>query len=205
MTEVLMACVVYGENGFALTQRAITLATESDAPLHVLIFDSFSDDHDGDRLLELPILEQMAGAARGTVRHVRAQPDQMVEAIRRHAREVAATQILIGERQDGAILRAFGWTTAEEIMRAVPEADLHIVPVSRSQDPEWPYEPAVPATLTTDTAGTILRYGKPGDGIPGLFMRERETDFDNGVFLYERDGQVGEAAIVRGRSDDRLP
>jgi two-component system sensor histidine kinase KdpD len=205
VTEVMLVCIVYGENGFALAHRAIALAGESSARLHLLIFDPRSDDYDGDRLLELPVFEEMAAGVGGTVRHVRAPSDQLVACVRDNARAVGATQVVIGQRHDGALLRALGWSTVEEIMRAVPDADLHIVPVARARDPEWPYEPAVPATLVTGTAGMFLRFGDSVSGTHGLFVRERETDFDNGVFLHERDGQVAEVSIMRGRADRETP
>lgn len=200
MAETILACVLYGEDGREVVARAVELTGALHAKLHVLIYDTRSQEHEDDYLLDVSMCRQLVADVDGRLRHTRGPVNRVVPTIAAVAAEVGATQVLIGHHRQSAMTRIFGLPIVEAILKSVPTADVHITRRStRSADYEYEYEPAVAARLVDGKDGRRTLLLEPGTGgVAGWFIRELDTDFDTGFFVYEEDDRTREIRIRDG-------
>lgn len=209
LKESIVVCVVYGEHGVRLFDRAAGLAHKLDAVLTLVVLDPRSEDFDGDRLLDMPLFEELVERAGGTLRHVRRPVAELVPVLTEIGREVNATQIVMAERAESMWNMMFDSTFVESVLRAVPSADLHLVSELNARDEdEWDYEAAVHAYLAPrGKDDAIIRFGDtPPGALEGLFCRRSDTDFTTGIFVFHQEGHLHGLPVHDGRIDlDTLP
>jgi two-component system sensor histidine kinase KdpD len=201
--ERILICLESPVNGTALIERAHRVATRG-AVLHLLVFDARDDDHLHERNFERQLFAELAAAISATTTYATRENGTLLDCIAAVSARFSPTQIVIGEQADSLWGYLTEGSLTEELLRRIPGADLHIVPAARSNESEnWPYESGQRAHLEpTSDGGYTLRTGdhrtrSPG-AIQGMYFRHRDTDFDNGIFIYHHDGQLQRATIDRG-------
>ncbi|WP_094637995.1 hypothetical protein [Rhodococcoides fascians] len=207
--ESIVVCVVYGEHGVRLFDRAAGLAQKLDAVLTLVVLDPRSEDFDGDRLLDIPLFEELVERAGGILHHVRRPVEELVPVLTEIGSRVNATQIVMAQRAESMWSMMFESTFVESLLRAVPSADLHLVSEANARDDdEWDYEPAVHAYLAPrNMDDAVIRFGDaPPGALEGLFCRRSDTDFTTGIFVLHQEGQVHGLPVQGGHIDlDTMP
>ncbi|EOM76722.1 universal stress protein UspA [Rhodococcus rhodnii] len=206
MAERILVCVNYGHTGLRLIGRGTELARESNAALHVLVFDSLHEEYSNDRRLDIEQFEAVARGAGAGFAHVRGRGHDITTTIRRAAEDFGATQIVIGQRVESVWTTLLGGSIVDALLEEIPTADLHVVPAQRVEEhDEWEYEagaraylcrgPGEDYVLSYDDGGPASADSRP---ISGIFFKDLQTDFDHGIFVFPQGGRVREVTVTDG-------
>lgn len=201
-SERILVCVNYGHHGARLIKRGASIAKQLRCPLFVLVFDSLpEEDYKNDKEVDMSIFQELADDYNAKLIIEKSHAHDITEVIKKTAADVYATQIMIGQRVESLWTNLIGGSVIDILLHDVPDADVHVIPKSRADEPEdWDFERGVQAYLLQQTDGTYqLSFNHSEDvDYEGIFFKHLNTDFNNGVFAFHHDHKVYEVRVKDG-------
>jgi len=202
MAENILVCVNYGHHGARLIKRGSELAKTTEANLYILVFDSLpQDDYKNDREVDMSIFKEMAADYGAELIVEESHAHNITKVIKRIAKEIDATQIVIGQRVENLWTALIGGSIIDILLHDIPSADLHVVPKPRADEEEdWNFERGITAYLykNDDHTYTLNFDHKKNCDYEGVFFKYLQTDFNNGLFAFQKDNRVFEVRVNDG-------
>ncbi|MBB6448735.1 two-component system sensor histidine kinase KdpD [Geomicrobium halophilum] len=200
--ERILVCVNYGHHGERLIKRGANIANQLRCPLFVLVFDALpEEEYKHDKEVDMSIFQELADDYNAKLIIEKSHAHDITKIIQKTATNVAATQIMIGQRIESIWTNLIGGSVIDILLHDVPSADIHVVPKSRADEPEdWGFDRGVKGYLYQNTNGTYqLRFdsGKEAD-YEGIFFKHLHTDFNNGIFSFHYENKVYEVRVTGG-------
>jgi len=125
------------------------------------------------------------------------------------ARDNNITQIILGQTAHSRWEQITKGSIINSLVREIPFVDLHIVSVARYiRDEEGLYEKGVRAYLVKDGKQYKLSFNhEKQTEFEGIFFKEVDTDFDNGIFRFMKDAvtlnvQVSDGIVTELKNVD---
>ncbi|WP_263707916.1 adenine nucleotide alpha hydrolase family protein [Shouchella tritolerans] len=122
--EQILVCVHYGHHGSKLIKRVAALASQLNAPLSILVFDSLpEEEYKHDKKMDMSIFKELADEYGADLSVEKSHAYNITNVILNLAKEKQATQIaenLWTTLLDGSII--------DTLLEKAPFADLHVVP-----------------------------------------------------------------------------
>ncbi|SFE50328.1 adenine nucleotide alpha hydrolase family protein [Alteribacillus iranensis] len=198
--ERLLVCVRYGYTGRKLIKRGGHLARKLNADLTILIFDAMPDDEYAyHKEIDIPIFKQLAKEYGAKVIIKKARSFDITRVIAKAAEKEKATQIVIGQVVESVLTNLLGRSIVDVLLKKLPNADLHVVPIERSFGTEFDYDLGTKAYLLEKPDGTYhMTFIDPKHRAAkqGIFFKSLHTDFNNGIFAYHtEDDQIIETRV----------
>lgn len=200
--ESILVCVYYGPNGERLLKRGCKIANMLQAPLYVLTIDPKPfDELDADKVNYIEKWKEFA-QAHPTAQFIMKDNEQrpVSKVIAEVAREHQVTQIILGQTAHSRWEQITKGSIINSLVRDIPFVDLHIVSVARYiRDEEGLYEKGVRAYLFQDGEQYQLSFNHDKDTLyEGIFFKEADTDFDNGIFRFMKDAETLQVLVRDG-------
>lgn len=189
--ESILVCVYYGPNGERLIKRGCAIANLMKSPLYILTIDPKPfDELDPEKLFYIEQWKEYAHS-HATAHFIMKDNDSrpVHKVIAEVARANNITQIILGQTAHSRWEQITKGSIVNSLIREIPFVDLHIVSVARYiRDEEGIYEKGVRAYLLKegDRYKLIFNHEKQTE-FEGIFFREADTDFDNGIFRFMKD------------------
>ncbi|MFB4214137.1 universal stress protein [Shouchella sp. JSM 1781072] len=204
--ENILVCVNYGHNGKKLITRGASLAKQLDASLTILVFDSLPEEEfKNDKDVDMTLFKELANEYEAKLVLEKSHYHDITKVITNKAKEVDASQIIIGQFIESIWAKLIGGSIVNELLEKAPFADLHVVPRERSEETEdWNFERGVHAFLVDDGNGAYdLHFDDlEGQTFEGIFFKHLQTDFNSGIFALTKDGQLLEVRVDDGKVSD---
>lgn len=200
--ESILVCVYYGPNGERLIKRGCKIANMLQAPLYILTIDPKPfDELDAEKIFYIEQWKEFANShesAQFIIKDNESRPVSKV--IAEVARDHNITQIILGQTAHSRWEQITKGSIINSLVRDVPFVDLHIISVARSiRDEEGIYEKGVRAYLIKDGNQYQLSFNHDKDTVyEGIFFKEVNTDFDNGIFRFMRDAETLQVLVTDG-------
>ncbi|GGG13857.1 universal stress protein [Paenibacillus aceti] len=200
--ESILVCVYYGPNGERLIKRGCKIANMLQAPLYILTIDPKPfDELDAEKIFYIEQWKEFANShesAQFIIKDNESRPVSKV--IAEVARDHNITQIILGQTAHSRWEQITKGSIINSLVRDVPFVDLHIISVARSiRDEEGIYEKGVRAYLIKDGDQYQLSFNHDKDTVyEGIFFKEVNTDFDNGIFRFMRDAETLQVLVTDG-------
>ncbi|WP_240374229.1 universal stress protein UspA [Bacillus piscicola] len=189
--ERMLVCVRYGYTGRKLIRRGGHLAKKLGAELTILIFDSMPDDEYAyHKEIDIPMFKQLAEEYGAKVIIKKAKSFEITKVITETAEKMEATQIVIGQVVESVLTTLLGRSIVDAILKKLPNADLHVVPIERSFGQEFDYDLGTRAYLLEQKDGSYeMTFIDPRHraACAGIFFKSLHTDFNNGIFAFRTD------------------
>ncbi|WP_044477842.1 universal stress protein [Paenibacillus antibioticophila] len=208
--ESVMVCVYYGPHGQRLIQRGSQLAKLLRAPFTVLTVDSSKEnEYNEDKEQYLKAWEKMCRDSGGEFLVRKSRGRKAADVIIETAREKGVTQIIIGQSGQTFWQSFTKGNFVNELVERLGLIDLHIVAVQRYEALlEETHEEGVQAILVKNGEKYELNYS--GEAVEtefmrGTFFKELHTDFNNGLFKTQLNGEPQYLKIVHGEWTERRP
>lgn len=200
--ESILVCVYYGPNGERLIKRGCKIANMLQAPLYILTIDPKPfDELDAEKVFYIEQWKQFANShesAQFIIKDNESRPISKV--IAEVAREQNITQIILGQTAHSRWEQITRGSIINSLVRDVPFVDLHIISVARYiRDEEGIYEKGIRAYLMKDGDKYQLSFNHDKDTVyEGIFFKEVDTDFDNGIFRFMKDAETLQVLVDDG-------
>lgn len=200
--ERLLVCVRYGYTGRKLIKRGGHLAKKQGAKLTILIFDAMPDEEYAyHKEIDIPIFKQLAEEYGAKVIVKKAKAFDITKVIEKTAQQEHSTQIVIGQVIESVLTNLLGRSIVDVLLKKLPSADLHVVPIERSFGQEFDYDLGTKAYLMKKPDGTYnmtFIHPKHRAAKEGIFFKSLHTEFNNGIFAYHtKDDQIMEVRVVQ--------
>ncbi|AXF56714.1 universal stress protein UspA [Salicibibacter kimchii] len=200
--ERILVCINYGQQGERLIKRGASIAEKWDCSLFILVFDALpEEDYRNDKSVDMPIFQELADKYNGELIIENSHAHAITKVITKTAKDLDATQIIVGQRTENIWTTLIGGSIIDILLEEVPEADLHVVPKPRADEPEdWDFELGVTAYLDQQPDGTYeLSFNQDEDTAhEGIFFKHLNTDFNNGIFALEDEKRIYEVRVKEG-------
>ncbi len=199
--ERLLVCVDYGSTGRKLIQRGGHLARLFGAELIILVFDSLPDEEFAyHKEVDIPLFKQLAAEYDAKVIVKKARAIDITEKIVKTAEKENISQVIIGQVVESVWTTLLGRSIVDVLLKQLPNADLHVVPVERaSEEEDFDYDAGNRAYLIKQSDGTYeMTFYDPNQRAvyEGIFFKSLYTDFDNGIFAFRNeDDKIMEVAV----------
>ena len=202
--ERILVCVDYGHTGRRLIRRGGQLSNKLSAQLIILIFDSLPDDEFAyHKEIDIAIFKELAKAYNAKVIIKKERAIDITSTIVSTAKSEQITQIIIGQMAESIWATLLGRSVIDVLLKQVPSADLHVIPIDRSSaQEEWAYDLGVRAYLVENEDGSYdLQYEKNNQvKYEGIFLNSIYTEFENGIFSFlSEENKTMEVRVVNGR------
>lgn len=200
--ESILVCVYYGRNGERLIKRGCAIANMMKAPLYILTIDPKPfDELDAEKIFYIEQWKEYAHShptAQFIMKDNESRPVSKV--IAEAARENNITQIILGQTAHSRWEQLTKGSIINSLVREIPFVDLHIVSVSRYiQDEEGIYDKGIRAYLIKDGEHYKLSFNhEKQTDYEGIFFKEADTDFDNGIFRLMKDAATIHVLVIDG-------
>lgn len=200
--ESILVCVYYGPNGERLIKRGCKIANMLQAPLYILTIDPKPfDELDAEKVFYIEQWKEFANShesAQFIMKDNESRPVSKV--IAEVARDHNITQIILGQTAHSRWEQITKGSIINSLVRDVPFVDLHIISVARYiRDEEGIYEQGVRAYLIKDGDHYQLSFNHDKDTLyEGIFYKEANTDFDNGIFRFMKDAETLQVLVTDG-------
>ncbi|MEF2968586.1 universal stress protein [Paenibacillus sp. M1] len=200
--ECILVCVYYGPNGERLIKRGCKIANMLQAPLYILTIDSKPfDELDAEKVFYIEKWKEYANAnasAQFIMKDNESRP--VTKVIAEVAREKQVTQIILGQTAHSRWEQITKGSIINSLVRDIPFVDLHIISVSRYiRDGEGLYRDGVRAYLIKDGEQYRLSFShEKNTEYEGIFFKETDTDFDNGIFRFMKDAETMQVLVHDG-------
>jgi hypothetical protein len=200
--ESILVCVYYGPNGERLIKRGCKIANMLQAPLYILTIDPKPfDELDAEKVFYIEQWKQFANShesAQFIIKDNDSRPISKV--IAEVAREHNITQIILGQTAHSRWEQITRGSIINSLVRDVPFVDLHIISVARYiRDEEGIYEKGIRAYLMKDGDKYQISFNHDKDTVyEGIFFKEVDTDFDNGIFRFMKDAETLQVLVDDG-------
>jgi len=200
--ESILVCVYYGPNGERLIKRGCKIANMLQAPLYILTIDPKPfDELDAEKVLYIEQWKEFANShesAQFIIKDNESRPISKV--IAEVARDHNITQIILGQTAHSRWEQITKGSVINSLVRDIPFVDLHIISVARYiRDEEGIYEKGVRAYLMKDGDKYQLSFNHDKDTVyEGIFFKEVDTDFDNGIFRFMKDAETLQVLVDDG-------
>ncbi|AZS13248.1 universal stress protein [Paenibacillus motobuensis] len=200
--ESILVCVYYGPNGERLIKRGCKIANMLQAPLYILTIDPKPfDELDAEKVLYIEQWKKFANShesAQFIIKDNESRPISKV--IAEVARDHNITQIVLGQTAHSRWEQITKGSIINSLVRDIPFVDLHIISVARYiRDEEGIYEKGVRAYLMKDGDKYQLSFNHDKDTVyEGIFFKEVDTDFDNGIFRFMKDAETLQVLVTDG-------
>jgi nucleotide-binding universal stress UspA family protein len=200
--ESILVCVYYGPNGERLLKRGCKIANMMKAPLYILTVDPKPfDELDAEKLFYIEQWKEYAhshATAQFIMKDNESRPVSKV--IAEVARDNNITQIILGQTAHSRWEQITKGSIINSLVREIPFVDLHIVSVARYiRDEEGIYEKGIRAYLIKDGDHYKLSFNhEKQTEYEGIFFKEVDTDFDNGIFRFMKDAATLHVLVSDG-------
>lgn len=200
--ESILVCVYYGPNGERLIKRGCKIANMLQAPLYILTIDPKPfDELDAEKVFYIEQWKKFANShesAQFIIKDNESRPISKV--IAEVARDHNITQIVLGQTAHSRWEQITKGSIINSLVRDIPFVDLHIISVARYiRDEEGIYEKGVRAYLMKDGDKYQLSFNHDKDTVyEGIFFKEVDTDFDNGIFRFMKDAETLQVLVTDG-------
>ncbi|WP_042168775.1 universal stress protein [Paenibacillus gorillae] len=200
--ESILVCVYYGPNSERLIKRGCAIANIMKAPLYILTIDPKPfDELDAEKLFYIEQWKEYAHA-NATAQFIMKDNENrpVSKVIAEVARDNNITQIILGQTAHSRWEQITKGSIINTLVREIPFVDLHIVSVARYiRDEEGNYQKGIRAYLVKDGKQFQLsfRHGKDTE-YEGIFFKEVDTDFDNGIFRFMKDASTLHVLVIDG-------
>lgn len=200
--ESILVCVYYGPNGERLIRRGCAIASMMKAPLYILTIDPKPfDELDAEKVFYIEQWKEYAHAhatAHFIMKDNESRPVSKV--IAEVARDHNITQIILGQTAHSRWEQITKGSIINSLVREIPFVDLHIVSVARYiRDEEGIYEKGIRAYLIKDGEHYKLSFNhEKHTEYEGIFFKEADTDFDNGIFRFMKDAATLHVLVSDG-------
>jgi len=200
--ESILVCVYYGPNGERLLKRGCKIANMMKAPLYILTVDPKPfDELDAEKLFYIEQWKEYAhshATAQFIMKDNESRPVSKV--IAEVARDNDITQIILGQTAHSRWEQITKGSIINSLVREIPFVDLHIVSVARYiRDEEGIYEKGIRAYLIKDGDHYKLSFNhEKQTEYEGIFFKEVDTDFDNGIFRFMKDAATLNVLVSDG-------
>ncbi|NWL86070.1 MULTISPECIES: universal stress protein [unclassified Paenibacillus] len=200
--ESILVCVYYGPNGERLIKRGCKIANMLQAPLYILTIDPKPfDELDAEKVFYIEQWKKFANShesAQFIIKDNESRPISKV--IAEVARDHNITQIVLGQTAHSRWEQITKGSIINSLVRDIPFVDLHIISVARYiRDEEGIYEKGVRAYLMKDEDKFQLSFNHDKDTVyEGIFFKEVDTDFDNGIFRFMKDAETLQVLVTDG-------
>lgn len=200
--ESILVCVYYGPNGERLIKRGCNIANMLQAPLYILTIDPKPfDELDAEKVFYIEQWKKFANShesAQFIIKDNESRPVSKV--IAEVARAHNITQIILGQTAHSRWEQITKGSIINSLVRDVPFVDLHIVSVARYiRDEEGIYEKGIRAYLMKDGDTYQLSFNHDKNTVfEGIFFKEVDTDFDNGIFRFMKDAETLQVIVNDG-------
>jgi two-component system sensor histidine kinase KdpD len=205
--EKILVCINYGYNGVNLMERGASIANQLDCPWYILIFDSLMGEAEDDKSIDMHLFQNFADRHGGKLIIEKGNAHNMTKAITKTAKQIEATQIIIGQHTENLWTALIGGSVIDVLLNNVPEADLHVVPKARSEDTEeGEFEQGIQGYLIRQSDGKLTLSFQPEGTVltDGRFYKQLNTDFNSGLFMLENENEIYAVHIVDGIADGEL-
>jgi K+-sensing histidine kinase KdpD len=202
MNESILVCVYYGPNGERLIKRGCKIANMMKAPLYILTIDPKPfDELDAEKLFYIEKWKEYANShstAQFIMKDNESRP--VTKIIAEVAREKNITQIILGQTAQSLWEQITKGSIVNALVREIPFVDLHIISVSRYiRDGEGMYRNGTRAYLIKEDQHYRLSFNHEKDTeFEGIFFKEVDTDFDNGIFRFMKDAETLQVLVDDG-------
>ena len=202
MNESILVCVYYGPNGERLIKRGCKIANMMKSPLYILTIDPKPfDELDAEKIFYIEKWKEYANS-HSTVQFIMKDNENrpVTKIIAEVAREKNITQIILGQTAQSRWEQITKGSIVNALVREIPFVDLHIVSVSRYiRDGEGIYRHGTRAYLIKEDQHYRLSFNYEKDtAFEGIFFKEVDTDFDNGIFRFMKDAQTLQVLVDDG-------
>ncbi|GGH36118.1 universal stress protein [Paenibacillus segetis] len=200
--ESILVCVYYGPNSERLIKRGCAIANMMKAPLYILTIDPKPfDELDAEKLFYIEQWKEYAhshATAQFIMKDNESRPVSKV--IAEVARDNNITQIILGQTAHSRWEQITKGSIINSLVREIPFVDLHIVSVARYiRDEEGIYEKGIRAYLIKDGEHYKLSFNHEKQiDYEGIFFKEVDTDFDNGIFRFMKDAATLHVLVSDG-------
>lgn len=200
--ECILVCVYYGPNGERLIKRGCKIASMMQAPLYILTIDSKPfDELDAEKTFYIEQWKEWANSnpsAQFIMKDNESRPVSKV--IAEVARAKNVTQIILGQTAQSRWEQITKGSIINSLVREIPFVDLHIISVSRYiRDGEGMYQHGIRAYLIKDGEQYKLSFcHEKNTEYEGIFFKEIDTDFDNGIFRFMKDAETLQVPVHDG-------
>ncbi|BBI34286.1 universal stress protein [Cohnella abietis] len=200
--ESILVCVYYGPNSERLIKRGCAIANIMKAPLYILTIDPKPfDELDAEKLLYIEQWKEYAhsnATAQFIMKDNESRPVSKI--IAEVARDNNITQIILGQTAHSRWEQITKGSIINSLVREIPFVDLHIVSVARYiRDEEGNYQKGIRAYLIKDGKNYQLTFSHRKDTeYEGIFFKEADTDFDNGIFRFMKDASTLHVLVIDG-------
>ncbi|MFF2019492.1 MULTISPECIES: universal stress protein [Bacillales] len=200
--ESILVCVYYGPNSERLIKRGCAIANIMKAPLYILTIDPKPfDELDAEKLLYIEQWKEYAHAhatAQFIMKDNESRP--VYKVIAEVARDNNITQIILGQTASSRWEQITKGSIINSLVREIPFVDLHIVSVARYiRDEEGNYQKGIRAYLIKDGKNYQLSFSHEKETeYEGIFFKEADTDFDNGIFRFMKDASTLHVLVTDG-------
>lgn len=200
--ESILVCVYYGPNSERLIKRGCAIANMMKVPLYILTIDPKPfDELDAEKLFYIEQWKEYAhshATAQFIMKDNESRPVSKV--IAEVARDNNITQIILGQTAYSRWEQITKGSIINSLVREIPFVDLHIVSVARYiRDEEGIYEKGIRAYLIKDGEHYKLSFNhEKQTEYEGIFFKEIDTDFDNGIFRFMKDAATLQVLVSDG-------
>lgn len=200
--ESILVCVYYGPNGERLIKRGCKIANLMQAPLYILTIDPKPfDELDAEKLFYIEQWKEYANThatAQFIMKDNESRPVSKV--IAEVARDHNITQIILGQTAHSRWEQITKGSIINALVREIPFVDLHIISVARYiRDEEGIYEKGIRAYLIKEGDHYNLSFNHHKDTVyEGIFFKEADTDFNNGIFRFMKDAETLQVQVTEG-------
>jgi len=201
MNERILVCVNYGQHGERLIKRGAGIAQQLQCPLFILVFDALpEEDYKNDKFVDMSFFRELADDYRAELIIEKGHAHDITKVIKKTAIYVRATQIMIGQRVENIWTNLLGGSVIDILLHDVPDADIHVIPKSRAEEPELDLERGVQACLVQQADGTYLLHFELNEDAKyeGIFFKHIGTDFNNGIFAFHYENRIYEVHVKGG-------
>ncbi|QQK78957.1 universal stress protein UspA [Salicibibacter cibi] len=197
--EHILVCVNHGESGIRLIRRGLKLALKLEAPLTIMVFGSLPHDDEHDKIVGMPLFKKISHHYGADLIMVKSESYRVKKVIANKAKEIKATQIIIGQMVESVWRRFLGNTTLDSLLKDLPHADVRVVPKHHHED-DTNYEHGINAFLHGREDGTynLAFHHDTTVTHEGVFYKHIHTDFNNGRFVYYEEKDIYEVRVLKG-------
>lgn len=200
MDESILVCVYFGPNGERLIQRGCRIAQMLNCPLHILTVDfSPFNELDAEKSEYITRWQQLAeeyNAQEFILMDNEKRP--VYKVIAEIARKKNVTQIVIGQTAQSRWEQVTKGSIINSLLKEIPFVDLHIISEARYlKNTDLQYAKGVRAYLIREENHYRLIFNHTKDVIfEGIFFKEIETDFNNGLFKFMKGKETLKVQII---------
>ncbi|QDI92500.1 histidine kinase [Salicibibacter halophilus] len=211
LDECILTCVYYGPSGDRLIKRGAKIAKKLNCPFYILtINETDVDDLDHDRNHYLKHWESLADQYNVTEFIIQTSNNLPIsKMISQVAKEKQATQVIIGQTTRSRWQELTKGSTVNTLLKELPFVDLHIIAMTRGMKnyKDEHFEKGVHAYLvkTNDDQYRLTFNHTHSCSHSGVFYKELNTDFNNGVFTFKNGKKVYDIHITDDYVKEYIP